>query len=203
MPSPADKQKNTAGRPPLCAVCNGGDARALAVSTLSLHDALPIYRRSRGEEIPLDTQIGSVPAECTREVPVAEHRRAIDPVHKLQYPRRLTDKPLRSEEHTSELQSRPHLVCPLLLTNKKIPLGDHLCALSATVVTRARSPSPPFPYTTLFRSIVAPVVRKFPSTRRSGRCRRSARARSRSPSTAARSIPCTSCSTHGVSPISP
>src|SRR3989442_12252457 len=29
-------------------------------------------------------------------------------------------KPLRSEEHTSELQSRPHLVCRLLLEKKKI-----------------------------------------------------------------------------------
>src|SRR5690554_7785696 len=29
------------------------------------------------------------------------------------------DKLLRSEEHTSELQSRPHLVCRLLLEKKK------------------------------------------------------------------------------------
>src|SRR5690554_7670884 len=28
---------------------------------------------------------------------------------------------LRSEEHTSELQSRPHLVCRLLLEKKKMP----------------------------------------------------------------------------------
>src|SRR3989442_2712896 len=28
---------------------------------------------------------------------------------------------IRSEEHTSELQSRPHLVCRLLLEKKKIP----------------------------------------------------------------------------------
>src|SRR5215813_7666585 len=28
---------------------------------------------------------------------------------------------LRSEEHTSELQSRPHLVCRLLLEKKKVP----------------------------------------------------------------------------------
>src|SRR3989442_11603566 len=28
-------------------------------------------------------------------------------------------QPLRSEEHTSELQSRPHLVCRLLLEKKK------------------------------------------------------------------------------------
>src|SRR3989442_8966224 len=30
----------------------------------------------------------------------------------------------RSEEHTSELQSRPHLVCRLLLEKKKQPAGD-------------------------------------------------------------------------------
>src|SRR3989442_8520912 len=31
----------------------------------------------------------------------------------------LVDGPIRSEEHTSELQSRPHLVCRLLLEKKK------------------------------------------------------------------------------------
>src|SRR5690554_7387454 len=31
----------------------------------------------------------------------------------------------RSEEHTSELQSRPHLVCRLLLEKKKITLCTH------------------------------------------------------------------------------
>src|SRR5215813_2354432 len=38
-------------------------------------------------------------------------------------PRRVTfgesARPVRSEEHTSELQSRPHLVCRLLLEKKK------------------------------------------------------------------------------------
>src|SRR5690554_7500994 len=33
--------------------------------------------------------------------------------------RRYANKPRRSEEHTSELQSRPHLVCRLLLEKKK------------------------------------------------------------------------------------
>src|SRR3989442_9134598 len=33
--------------------------------------------------------------------------------------RRLGALPVRSEEHTSELQSRPHLVCRLLLEKKK------------------------------------------------------------------------------------
>src|SRR3989442_11842939 len=40
----------------------------------------------------------------------------------------------RSEEHTSELQSRPHLVCRLLLEKKKIQqvlsLLSHLASLS-------------------------------------------------------------------------
>src|SRR2546429_2414463 len=33
--------------------------------------------------------------------------------------------PLRSEEHTSELQSRLHLVCRLLLEKKKTYVGSH------------------------------------------------------------------------------
>src|SRR2546422_8344244 len=33
-------------------------------------------------------------------------------------------QPLRSEEHTSELQSRLHLVCRLLLEKKKIHVGE-------------------------------------------------------------------------------
>src|SRR3712207_6956146 len=36
--------------------------------------------------------------------------------------------PVRSEEHTSELQSRQYLVCRLLLEKKKYPLANHgLC----------------------------------------------------------------------------
>src|SRR3989442_2569508 len=35
-------------------------------------------------------------------------------------PRAASRKSTRSEEHTSELQSRPHLVCRLLLEKKKI-----------------------------------------------------------------------------------
>src|SRR3989442_7957231 len=34
-------------------------------------------------------------------------------------PAPICDAPSRSEEHTSELQSRPHLVCRLLLEKKK------------------------------------------------------------------------------------
>src|SRR3989442_6475762 len=45
--------------------------------------------------------------ELVRRGPVAAHRA------------RGADRASRSEEHTSELQSRPHLVCRLLLEKKK------------------------------------------------------------------------------------
>src|SRR5690554_7769706 len=47
--------------------------------------------------------------------------------------------PLRSEEHTSELQSRPHLVCRLLLEKKKKTLkysDDHVLASRAHIPAR-------------------------------------------------------------------
>src|SRR3712207_6876686 len=39
---------------------------------------------------------------------------------------------VRSEEHTSELQSRQYLVCRLLLEKKKTPSPDHLIASGIT-----------------------------------------------------------------------
>src|SRR5205823_14264123 len=70
------------------------DTATTEIYTLSLHDALPIYP---------DEQPGG---------PVAgpEARRSIWPAI---YPE------LRSEEHTSELQSLAYLVCRLLLEKKK------------------------------------------------------------------------------------
>src|SRR5207253_2088941 len=50
----------------------------------------------------------------------------------------------RSEEHTSELQSRGHLVCRLLLEITALPLT-----------------SPLFPYTTLFRSRKVAALSEF------------------------------------------
>src|SRR5690554_7192296 len=41
--------------------------------------------------------------------------------HKMRVLERREIAPPRSEEHTSELQSRPHLVCRLLLEKKKKP----------------------------------------------------------------------------------
>src|SRR3989442_4943356 len=52
--------------------------------------------------------------------PVREERSALRMAKKRSEPRRpSTPTPFRSEEHTSELQSRPHLVCRLLLVKKK------------------------------------------------------------------------------------
>src|SRR3989442_2759253 len=80
------------------------DTATTEIYTLSLHDALPISRcRRRGLPLlvlllPLHGRVGLHPA----------------------LPPRRDDPALqRSEEHTSELQSRPHLVCRLLLEKKK------------------------------------------------------------------------------------
>src|SRR5687768_18537148 len=69
------------------------DTATTEIYTLSLHDALPIFVLSR-----LDSR-----ETATGASPWLEVRR----------------KRERSEEHTSELQSRLHLVCRLLLEKKK------------------------------------------------------------------------------------
>src|SRR2546422_7364620 len=52
---------------------------------------------------------------------------------------------LRSEEHTSELQSRLHLVCRLLLEKKKKQIGTTHCVAYAH--TFVASITPPLPIT--------------------------------------------------------
>src|SRR5690625_5623612 len=43
----------------------------------------------------------------------------------------------RSEEHTSELQSRGHLVCRLLLEKTKEVVGDDVCVDNRNLIRRA------------------------------------------------------------------
>src|SRR5204862_6155148 len=74
-----------------------------AIYTLSLHDALPIYARRR-------RQGRRRRAQGDRD----RRRRLRSPQRRIQ---RHGDE--RSEEHTSELQSRRDLVCRLLLEKKK------------------------------------------------------------------------------------
>src|SRR3712207_7398927 len=94
------------------------DPAPTEISTLSLHDALPIpsarpsgERRSRSPQARGVTQV-SVPTVVRPPYPAAWKR--------LTTSSRYCEPPVRSEEHTSELQSRQYLVCRLLLEKKKI-----------------------------------------------------------------------------------
>src|SRR5690349_22200931 len=74
------------------------DPATTEIYTLSLHDALPIWRLGRRLG-----QTGPRP-----QLPGHSAAPGQDP-----------ERPERSEEHTSELQSRRDLVCRLLLEKKK------------------------------------------------------------------------------------
>src|SRR2546429_6644500 len=83
------------------------DTATTEIYTLSLHDALPIYvvvHRILG-----DGQL----------VVLLDPALFLDRGRLQVHPDRLEAGQLRSEEHTSELQSRLHLVCRLLLEKKK------------------------------------------------------------------------------------
>src|SRR4030042_1419050 len=90
--------------------CN--DTATTEIYPLSLHDALPISR--------LEAQLVAAAAGSAGDPSL----------------RTWVIAPTRSEEHTSELQSRLHLVCRLLLVMIRRPPRSTL-----------------FPYTTLFRSL--------------------------------------------------
>src|SRR5207249_8073855 len=79
-----------------------------AIYTLSLHDALPIYILRAPHPDCVARQHAIDLAQCLRE--------------RLRKLAQLLDEAvrnIRSEEHTSELQSRFDLVCRLLLEKKK------------------------------------------------------------------------------------
>src|SRR3989442_7652552 len=94
------------------------DTATTEIYTLSLHDALPIY------------------APVTRHVERFHRQARQAAVFGIGGCRvlcrcRLLWRCGRSEEHTSELQSRPHLVCRLLLVKKK-KTYEHVTAQSTT-----------------------------------------------------------------------
>src|SRR2546429_3562915 len=82
------------------------DTATTEIYTLSLHDALPIFRPRRGWQL-RTSEVSRSSSASSRRRPIASRRICC---------RRLRP---RSEEHTSELQSRLHLVCRLLLEKKK------------------------------------------------------------------------------------
>src|SRR5258707_9943866 len=76
------------------------DTATTEIYTLSLHDALPI-----SEQSPF-LSATSAPSSAAVSIPLVSGSRRMG-------------IPFRSEEHTSELQSRQYLVCRLLLEKKK------------------------------------------------------------------------------------
>src|SRR2546430_620640 len=86
------------------------DTATTEIYTLSLHDALPIYTKSHRPPVVL---YRSVPETAARKDRARSS--ASSP-----FPRsRGSTRTVRSEEHTSELQSQSNLVCRLLLEKKK------------------------------------------------------------------------------------
>src|SRR3989442_3564766 len=94
------------------------DTATTEIYTLSLHDALPISRWTRPS--------GSDAVACRQPHPEGPSIAA--PV--TEDVSRRCGPESRSEEHTSELQSRPHLLCRLLLEKKQVIVpvdaGSHL-----------------------------------------------------------------------------
>src|SRR2546430_5875318 len=76
------------------------DTATTEIYTLSLHDALPILSRGALHEV---------------RAPEPHERRAFDHEDHIRQRGKV-----RSEEHTSELQSQSNLVCRLLLEKKKM-----------------------------------------------------------------------------------
>src|SRR5690606_41628812 len=96
-----------------------------AIYTLSLHDALPILE-VRGFKDEMRDMISGIiqHKEWTLDNNVAVDQKGFEVEAMLEYPGTAVRASYgyldqRSEEHTSELQSRENLVCRLLLEKKK------------------------------------------------------------------------------------
>src|SRR5690554_7730380 len=86
------------------------DTSTTEIYTLSLHDALPIC--TPGQVVRTSKVLRA--AGSRSKMQAMSSRNRFSP---MLFPLLLGG--FRSEEHTSELQSRPHLVCRLLLEKKK------------------------------------------------------------------------------------
>src|SRR5439155_26169409 len=95
-------------------------AATTAIYPLSLHDALPIFQPLMP---PPSAAVGVSPAgsvSVTVTVPLVGAKPLL--VTRIVYVSAASPTTARSEEHTSELQSRGQLVCRLLLEKKKTTL---------------------------------------------------------------------------------
>src|SRR2546428_3870543 len=98
----------------ICNVFFFNDTATTEIYTLSLHDALPIY----ADATYVNRSVGFTPKSSAANVRVIAYAAGIP----------------RSEEHTSELQSRSDLVCRLLLEKKKKIIFNtqhlsHICTI--------------------------------------------------------------------------
>src|SRR2546429_5110219 len=96
------------------------DTATTEIYTLSLHDALPIFVPRGG--------CGILPRSRRRDA----WESGVDGEREEQY---LRQSDPRSEEHTSELQSRLHLVCRLLLEKKKKHDEDNMLSHAIELYT--------------------------------------------------------------------
>src|SRR3712207_8577832 len=92
------------------------DTATTEIYTLSLHDALPILGLQMHYRGVTHTLNESCPSQSW-EAPTSKVSKS--PLVPAICPGQLWSLDIRSEEHTSELQSRQYLVCRLLLEKKK------------------------------------------------------------------------------------
>src|SRR5258707_7383722 len=93
------------------------DTATTEIYTLSLHDALPILLSLNTATVREKWNLRQMIGGCAR------HRiRGISPWRDKLAEVGAKEAAKRSEEHTSELQSRQYLVCRLLLEKKKVKL---------------------------------------------------------------------------------
>src|SRR3712207_8996548 len=99
------------------------DTATTEIYTLSLHDALPIFSVTL-----LLKSLIIWPEKCSENERQSEKARLTSAISFLQGPGclliQVSNQAQRSEEHTSELQSRQYLVCRLLLEKKKMCLRE-------------------------------------------------------------------------------
>src|SRR5690606_40212915 len=105
--------------PPLILRLFFHDPATTEIYTLSLHDALPISFSTDAAATPTRSRPPGWPRKSTTRSP----RSAVRKPRSSSWTSMATPRPFnrspRSEEHTSELQSRENLVCRLLLEKKK------------------------------------------------------------------------------------
>src|SRR3712207_7497997 len=102
------------------------DTATTEIYTLSLHDALPICSPRVAPPAPSRQGRPEAPLRSARIPSLPRRPRRNPRVRNPVAPPALGRGRRRSEEHTSELQSRQYLVCRLLLEKKKKLKHYHL-----------------------------------------------------------------------------